>query len=84
MHEPHGKRCAALRHQQLERIGRLTPRETELLLSVARGLTNAEISAEYHISLSTTKTHVGNLLTKLAARDRVQLIIRAYEAGLMR
>jgi DNA-binding NarL/FixJ family response regulator len=68
----------------LERIGNLTPRETELLLSVARGLTNAEIAAQHHIGLSTTKTHVGNLLTKLAARDRVQLTIRAYEAGLMR
>jgi DNA-binding NarL/FixJ family response regulator len=68
----------------LERIGQLTPRETELLLSVARGLTNAEISEKHHISLSTTKTHVGNLLAKLDARDRVQLTITAYEAGLMR
>jgi DNA-binding NarL/FixJ family response regulator len=51
---------------------------------VARGLTNAEISASHHISLSTTKTHVGNPLAKLDARDRVQLTIAAYEAGLMR
>jgi DNA-binding NarL/FixJ family response regulator len=65
-------------------IAGLTPRETELLLDVARGLTNAEIAAHHHISLSTTKTHVGNLLTKLRARDRVQLTITAYEAGLMR
>jgi DNA-binding NarL/FixJ family response regulator len=65
-------------------IAALTPRETELLLAVARGLTNAEISAGHHISLSTTKTHVGNLLAKLDARDRVQLTIAAYEAGLMR
>jgi DNA-binding NarL/FixJ family response regulator len=64
-------------------IERLTPRETELLLSVARGLTNAEIAVEHHISLSTAKTHVGSLLTKLDARDRVQLTITAYEAGLM-
>lgn len=64
-------------------IERLTPRETELLLSVARGLTNAEIATQHHISLSTTKTHVGNLLAKLGARDRVQLTITAYEAGLM-
>lgn len=70
--------------KNLERIGLLTPRETELLLCVARGQTNAEISAQHHISLSTTKTHVGNLLTKLDARDRVQLTITAYEAGLMR
>ena len=65
------------------RIELLTPRETELLLSVARGLTNAEMSVEHHISLSTTKTHVGNLLTKIGARDRVQLTIAAYEAGLL-
>ena len=50
---------------------------------MARGLTNAEIAAEHHISLSTTKTHVGSLLAKLDARDRVQLTITAYEAGLM-
>jgi DNA-binding NarL/FixJ family response regulator len=61
----------------------LTPRETELLLAVASGLTNAEIAAQHHISLSTTKTHVGSLLTKLKARDRVQLTITAYEAGLL-
>ena len=65
-------------------IEALTPRETELLLSVARGLTNAEIATEHHISLSTTKTHVGSLLAKLNARDRVQLTITAYQAGLMR
>jgi len=53
-------------------------------MSVARGLTNAEIATEHHISLSTTKTHVGSLLTKLNARDRVQLTITAYEAGLLR
>ena len=71
--------------QEIRRsIQLLTPRETELLLSVARGLTNAEIATEHHISLSTTKTHVGSLLTKLHARDRVQLTIHAYEAGLLR
>jgi DNA-binding NarL/FixJ family response regulator len=65
-------------------IDLLTPRETELLLAVARGLTNAEIATTHHISLSTTKTHVGSLLTKLNARDRVQLTITAYESGLLR
>jgi DNA-binding NarL/FixJ family response regulator len=65
------------------RIAALTPRETELLRAVAQGLSNAEISALLHISLSTTKTHVGHLLEKLNARDRVQLTIAAYEAGLM-
>jgi DNA-binding CsgD family transcriptional regulator len=70
------------RSEQL--VAALTPRETELRLAVARGLTNAEISASHHISLSTTKTHVGSLLAKLGAQDRVQLTIAAYEAGLMR
>lgn len=65
------------------RVAALTPRERELLAAVATGLTNAEISARHHISLSTTKTHVSHLLDKLGARDRVQLTIAAYEAGLM-
>jgi DNA-binding NarL/FixJ family response regulator len=69
---------------QSGRVAELTPREHELLVAVARGLTNAEISARLHISLSTTKTHVSHLLEKLAARDRVQLTIVAYQAGLMR
>jgi len=69
---------------QATRVSELTPREHELLVAVARGLTNAEISGQFHISLSTTKTHVSHLLEKLGARDRVQLTIAAYEAGLMR
>ena len=71
-------------HASEQLVTALTTRESELLLDVARGLTNAEIAETRHISLSTTKTHVGNLLTKLDARDRVQLTITAYEAGLMR
>jgi DNA-binding NarL/FixJ family response regulator len=69
--------------EAVRRLAGLTGRETELLAAVARGLTNAEISTELSISLSTTKTHVSHLLDKLAARDRVQLTIAAYEAGLM-
>ena len=69
--------------QHVQRIQGLTSREVEMLTAVARGLTNAEISAELFISLSTTKTHVSHLLDKLGARDRVQLTITAYEAGLM-
>jgi len=69
--------------QDRERVVDLTPRETELLVAVARGHTNAEISEQLYISLSTTKTHVSHLLEKLHARDRVQLTIAAYEAGLM-
>lgn len=70
-------------HQHVQRVQALTSREVELLTAVARGLTNAEIAAELYISLSTTKTHVSHLLDKLEARDRVQLTITAYEAGLM-
>ena len=66
-----------------DRTSALTPRERELLVAVASGLTNAEISAEHFISMSTTKTHVSHLLDKLGARDRVQLTIIAYECGLM-
>ena len=79
----HYARQAQPDHQHMERVQGLTNREVELLIAVARGLTNAEISAALYISLSTTKTHVSHLLDKLDARDRVQLTIAAYEAGLM-
>ncbi|MHC4375365.1 MAG: response regulator transcription factor [Planctomycetota bacterium] len=59
----------------------LTVREEEVLLAVARGRTNAEISAELFISLSTVKTHVANLMSKLSARNRVEIAIWAYETG---
>ncbi|MFB4299673.1 response regulator [Actinomadura sp. NTSP31] len=65
------------------RVGHLTPRERELLICVARGLTNAEISQQRFISMSTTKTHISHLLDKLGARDRVQLTIFAYETGIV-
>jgi DNA-binding NarL/FixJ family response regulator len=60
----------------------VTPREREVLALITRGLSNAEIEAELHISRGTLKTHIGNLLSKLAARDRAQLVIAGYEAGL--
>jgi DNA-binding NarL/FixJ family response regulator len=59
----------------------LTTREEEVLASVARGHTNAEISEDLHISLSTVKSHVANLLTKLGARNRVEIVMWAYETG---
>ncbi len=62
----------------------LTNREEEVLLAVARGMTNAEISRELHISLSTVKTHVANLMAKLTARNRVEIAIWAYETRRMR
>ncbi len=57
----------------------LTAREEEVLLTVARGLTNAEIAHELHISLSTVKTHLASLMNKLTARNRVQIALWAYE-----
>ncbi len=59
----------------------LTAREEEVLLTVARGRTNAEIAKELHIGLSTVKTHVASLMTKLAARNRVEVAMWAYETG---
>jgi DNA-binding NarL/FixJ family response regulator len=61
----------------------LTERECEVLRHVATGLSNAEIAEKLFISPATAKTHVAHLLTKLDARDRVQLVIIAYQAGLV-
>ena len=57
----------------------LTAREEEVMVTVARGLTNAEISSELHISLSTVKTHLASLMNKLGARNRVEIAMWAYE-----
>ncbi len=64
-------------------LAQLTPRETEVLRGIARGLTNTEIATDLHIGETTVKTHVSRILTKIAARDRVQAVIFAYEAGLV-
>ena len=69
---PHADKVTAL----------LTYRECEVLGLVTAGLSNAEIAGRLHISPATAKTHVAHLLTKLDARDRVQLVIIAYQAGL--
>jgi DNA-binding NarL/FixJ family response regulator len=61
----------------------LTEREREVLGAVARGLSNAEVAAELFMSHATAKTHVSRLLTKLQARDRAQLVMVAYEAGIV-
>jgi DNA-binding NarL/FixJ family response regulator len=64
-------------------IRMLTERECEVLRLVATGMSNAEIAEKLHISPATAKTHVAHLLTKLDARDRVQLVIIAYQSGLV-
>lgn len=61
----------------------LTERETEVLTLIAQGLTNQEIADQLFISMTTVKTHVGNILNKIGARDRVQAVIFAYENGLV-
>ena len=61
----------------------LTDRELEVLKMVARGMSNAEIAEELTISPATAKTHVAHLLTKLGSRDRIQLVILAYQSGLV-
>ena len=64
-------------------LAKVTSREREVLTLIGCGLTNHEIAGHLHISLATARTHVGHLLTKLTARDRAQLVITAYETGLV-
>jgi DNA-binding NarL/FixJ family response regulator len=59
----------------------LTPREEEVLLAVARGLSNAELADVLHVGLSTVKTHLASLMIKLGARNRVEIAMWAYESG---
>ncbi len=65
------------------RLEQLTAREREVLLEVGRGLNNAEIAEALVLSEATVKTHVGRILSKLDLRDRVQIVVFAYETGLI-
>ncbi|WP_309708584.1 response regulator transcription factor [Pseudolysinimonas sp.] len=65
-------------------LGVLTEREREVLALVGRGLSNAEIGADLFLSPATAKTHVSHVLTKRGARDSAQLVVTAYESGLIR
>ncbi|MGW5263269.1 response regulator [Microbispora sp. NPDC004025] len=76
-------RTAADRPRSGPLLDGLTIREREVLTLVARGLSNLEIAANLHVSTATVKTHIGHLLAKLGARDRAQLVIAAYEGGLV-
>jgi DNA-binding NarL/FixJ family response regulator len=65
------------------RLDELTDHELEVLKLVARGMTNKEVAEELYVSETTVKTHVSHVLTKLGIRDRVQVVVVAYESGLV-
>jgi DNA-binding NarL/FixJ family response regulator len=78
-----GRPPAAAPERSPRPVGGITEREREVLTLVGRGRSNTEIAEELFITVATTKSHVSRLLTKLGARDRVQLVITAYETGLV-
>ncbi len=79
---PHGQSTPAVPARD-PLLDELTPRETEMLQAIAEGLSNAEIAHKFFLSEATVKTHVRRILTKLHLRDRVQVVVYAYESGLV-
>ena len=77
-------RPAAREAASLDGLDELTPREREVVALIATGLSNDEISRKIYVSPSTVKTHAARAMTKLRARDRAQLVVFAYQAGLVR
>ncbi|HUC21969.1 MAG TPA: response regulator transcription factor [Streptosporangiaceae bacterium] len=73
----------ARRARPVPGVSELTPREREVVGLIGRGLSNEEIASQLYVSQSTVKTHAGRAMTKLAARDRAQLVVAAYEGGLV-
>ncbi|MGZ4165915.1 MAG: response regulator transcription factor [Solirubrobacteraceae bacterium] len=80
---PGGVAAGTARPAAAETLDRLTPREREVLALVGRGRSNAEIAEQLVLSPLTAKTHVARLFSKLRARDRAQLVVTAYESGLV-
>ncbi len=68
-------------HKPIQPVEPLTDREEQVLITVAHGRTNAEIADELHVSLSTVKTHLTSIMTKLGARNRVEIVMWAYETN---